>query len=167
MRTHPTAARHFGRVVLLLWIAGPATAQQRREPDPLVVVVAANSKLRDISIQDLRRIYTKTLTTASGGERLIPLNQAAGARDRLAFDNQVLGMSADEVGRFWVDRKIRGEGQPPKSFASQATLRALVAAVPGTIAYVRASQVVASVRVLSVNGHGPDSPGYPFGETSR
>ena len=49
------------------------------------------------------------------------------------FDNVVLGMDAERVGQFWIDRKIRGGSGPPRTVESLTTLRRVVEKLPGAI----------------------------------
>src|SRR6188768_4231862 len=92
----------------------------------LAVVVAEKSPLVALSRHELRRVYSGEIVTRSDGKRLIPLMLAARLPDRVGFDQAVLGMSADEVARYWIDRKIRGQSGPPKSVDSSDLLQRVV-----------------------------------------
>ena len=74
----------------------------------LLVVVAKGSPVTNITRSDLKRAFTGDSVSA-GGKPLVPFNASPGTPERTGFDKAVLGMSPDEVGRFWVDRKVRGE----------------------------------------------------------
>jgi hypothetical protein len=71
-------------------------------------------------------------------------------------------MSPDEVGRFWIDRKIRGQPGPPRAVSSVDLLRRVAASLPGTVAYLRTSEVGAELKVLRIEGKRPGEPGYPL-----
>ena len=43
--------------------------------------------------------------------------------DRVGFDQVVLKMDPDAVGRFWIDRKIRGGSGPPRTVFPGAPAR--------------------------------------------
>src|SRR5689334_7216216 len=85
----------------------------------LVVVVAKGSPLVNISRTDLKRCFTGE-TVSAGGKTLFAFNAAPQAPERVGFDKAVLGMTPDEVGRFWVDRKVRGQSGAPRSLPSAA-----------------------------------------------
>jgi hypothetical protein len=70
-------------------------------------------------------------------------------------------MSPDQVARYWVDRKIRGQSGPPKSIDSPSVLQRVVAQIKASIGYVR----VSDVRVLPVDGRSPHDPDYPVQAT--
>jgi hypothetical protein len=128
----------------------------------LVVVVAKNSPLREISMRDLRRLYSGEYVSGPDGDKVIPIALPAGSPDRVAFDRAVLNMSPEQVARYWVDRKIRGQSGPPKSIDSPSVLQRVVAQIKASIGYVRVSDLRDDVRVLPVDGKGPNDADYPL-----
>ena len=139
--------------------ARPAAADPR--PRSLVVVVAKGSKVTNLSRADLKRAFSGD-TIVVNGERLVPFNYPAGTPERIAFDRVILGMSAEQVGRFWVDRKIRGESQAPRSLPSALHVTKIVAKFPSAISYVPADQVTADVVAVAIDGVLPTAAGYPI-----
>jgi hypothetical protein len=69
-------------------------------------------------------------------------------------------MSPDEVGRYWVDRKIRGQSGPPKAVDSPEVMIRVVTKVDGAVGFVRPSAVAAGAKVLKIDGKFPKDPGY-------
>ena len=132
----------------------------------LAVLVARSSAVHDLSMTALRRIFTNEGDTDPADQRYVPFNHPPHTTDRMAFDKLVLGMSADEVSQFWIERKIRGMPGPPRSVDSLSLLLRLIARLPGAIGYARSSQVAGDVRAIRVNGKLPNDPAYPlaFGE---
>jgi hypothetical protein len=126
----------------------------------LAVIVSPNSKLTNISVADLRRVFQSERLTDPDGNRLIALNHPPKTVDRVGFDQVVLQMDPDEVGRFWIDRKIRGGNGPPRTVESLATLRRVVEKLPGAIGYLRPGQLSNEVRVIRVDGKLPEEAGY-------
>ena len=153
--------RHLIAILLgVLVVAGSAAeAAADKARTPLAVVVAKGSKITGLSRADLRRCFTGTPVT-SGGSRLIPFNYAPGSAERTAFDRGVLGMSPDEAGRFWIDRKVRGQSSAPRTLPSAAYVVKVVAKFPGAISYVPADQVTADVKVIAIDGLRPGDAGY-------
>jgi len=138
------------------------TARVRADAEvALAVVVGPNSKLSDLSLSDLRRIFTGERVTDPSGNKLIPLNHPPKTVDRVGFDRSVLGMSPDEVGQFWVDRRIRGGSGPPRTVESIGTLRRVVQNLPGAIGYLRRPQLSTEVKPVRIDGKLPGDPGYP------
>lgn len=126
----------------------------------LAVIVSPSSKLTNITVDDLRRVFQSERLTDPDGNRLIALNHPPKTVDRVGFDQAVLGMDAEAVGRFWIDRKIRGGSGPPRTVESLATLRRVVEKLPGAIGYIRPAQLSNEVRVIRVEGKLPEDPGY-------
>lgn len=127
----------------------------------LAIIVAPNSKLTNIAVADLRRVFESERLTDPDGNRLIALNHPPKTVDRVGFDQVVLGRDPEETGRFWIDRKIRGGSGPPRTVESLATLRRVVEKLPGAIGYIRPAQLSSEVRAIRVDGKLPEDPGYP------
>lgn len=116
--------------------------------DELVVIV--HPKVVDTpSKKDLGPIFTTRKSEWSGGVPIVPLNLPAHHDARIAFDQRVLGMDADQVARYWIDRRIRGGSAPPKQIPSEETILKLVEKTEGAIGYVRRSAASsAKVRIV-------------------
>jgi len=117
----------------------------------LVVVVAKGSSLTTISRGDLKRCFTGE-SVSGGGKTLVPFNAATSSPDRVGFDKAVLGMSPDEVGRFWVDRKVRGQSGAPRSLPSAAHIAKVAAKFPGAIGYLPEDQLTSDIQAVQVDG---------------
>jgi len=128
----------------------------------LAVFVAKDSSIRDLKLNELRRIFTNADDSGFSGQRSVPFNHTARSTDRVGFDQVVLHMSPEEVSRFWIDRKIRGLAGPPRAVDSLSQLVNLVAHTGGGISYARPGRLTADVRVVRVAGKLPSDPGYPL-----
>ena len=142
---------------LLALLAAPLL---RAADAPLVVVVGATSPMADISRGNLRRSFLGEPTGASGG-KLIPLNQPPGSAARRQFDRVVLGLEPQAVTQFWIDQRIRGLGGAPRAIAAAMLVR-VVPQIAGTIGYVRANEIVAGIKAITIDGKKPGEPGYLF-----
>ena len=144
-------------------LVGLAPAPVRAGNDVvLAVIVSPSSKLTNISIADLRHVFQSERLTDPDGNRLIALNHPPKTVDRVGFDQVVLRMDPEGVGRFWIDRKIRGGNGPPRTVESLATLRRVVEKLPGAIGYLRPGQRSNEVRAIRVDGKLPEEAGYPI-----
>lgn len=128
----------------------------------LAVVVTPSSKLTNLSLADLRRVFQSERMTDPDGNKLIALNHPPKTPDRVGFDGVVLKMDPDAVGRFWIDRKIRGGSGPPRTVDSLATLRRVVEKLPGAIGYLRPGQLSSEVKAIRIEGKLPEDPSYPL-----
>lgn len=125
----------------------------------LVVVVAKGSTLTNISRNDLKRCFTGE-RVSSGDKTLVPFNAAPASGDRAGFDRAVLGMTPEEVGRFWVDRKVRAQSAAPRSLPSAAHMAKVAAKFPGAIGYLPVDQLTTDVQPVAVDGVAHTDPRY-------
>src|SRR5215510_6837662 len=98
----------------------------------IAIVVAPGFSERDISLSLLRRVFSG-VATDFGGERLVPFNYAPEAPARRTLDLTVLGMQPDEVGAYWIDRRIRGDGLPPRTVPTPLIMKSVVTKLRGAI----------------------------------
>ncbi len=128
----------------------------------LAVVVSADDKQQNISFDHLKALFLGRPINGHSGQPLVPFNLAAETEPRVAFDKRVLGMAPDKVSAYWIDRKIRGQRGAPRAIPSTDLLKAVLVKVPHSISYLPLSQANGPVRVVTVDGHRPDSPKYPL-----
>ncbi len=95
------------------------------------MVVAKGSAVHDSKLRALRRIFINEGDSDRSGQRYVPFNQPPHITDRVAFDEIVIGMSADEVREVWIERKIHGMPGPPRSVDSLSVLQRLIARLAG------------------------------------
>ncbi len=150
--------------VMLLGLAGAALASGPRslKAQPrtrLAVVVAKTNPLDDLSLAQLARAYLGDPVDVNG-RKLIPLNRSPSNPERIGFDRAVLRMSQQEVGRYWIDRKIRGEPGAPKTIDPVDVYQRVIVKLSNSIGYVRVADVRDDVKVLRIDGRLPNDPGY-------
>ena len=134
-------------LALLLVVERAAAADGKR----LVVVVAKGSQVTNISRADLKRCFTGEKFSPNG-DTLIPFNASPNTPERVGFDQAVLGMSPDEVGRFWIDRKVRGESSAPRSLPSSAHVAKVAAKFPNAIGYLPEDALTSDIQPVAVDG---------------
>jgi hypothetical protein len=135
----------------------PAYAEARK----LVVVVARGSSLTSISRGDLQRCFSGEPVTV-GSRKLVPFNASPNSPERVGFDRAVLGMTPEQVGRYWVDRKVRGQGSAPRSLPSAAHAVKVAAKFPGAIAYLPADQLTEDIQPVAIDGVAHTDARYPI-----
>jgi len=137
------------------------TVDAGEPPLRLVLVVAKDSPVSSISFYDLKRLYLGERLNVAG-KRLIALNLVPMTPERESFDKAVLNMTPEVVARYWIDRKIRGDSGPPKPIESADLLQRVVTRLDGAIGYVSATAVRPDVKVIQIDGKGPNDSGYPL-----
>ncbi len=148
--------------LLLFGLAAlPQRAAVRAEDRPaLAVVVGQSVKMTEISLATLRTIFHGEAANGPDGKRFVPLNAPLKSYERELFDRKVLGLEPDQVAQFWITRRIRDEGFPPRTLPSTDLGLRVVASYPGAITYLNAKTVKGGVRVLKVDGKLPSESGY-------
>jgi hypothetical protein len=138
-----------------------ASAQGGPAHGVIVVIVSVQSKLHDVPRALLKRIFLGEPSELDGA-RALPFNHAPDDAMRQRFDQLLLGFDTGASGRYWVDRRIRGQGLPPRVVPNVAIVRAAVAKLPGAVSYVAAEQLDATVRALRIDGIPHTAPEYPL-----
>jgi ABC-type phosphate transport system substrate-binding protein len=138
-----------GILVLALTLASAGALSQAATDEELAVIVSAKNPVNSLSRDQLEALFTLSRQRWPHGDTVIVLNLEAGTSARVQFDRVVLGMTPDEAARYWIDRRIRGRGNPPTKAPNAATLLKAVAALGGAVGYVPKSQLGPGVKVVA------------------
>jgi hypothetical protein len=153
----------LGLAVAGLFMARDGAGQKKKpKRNDLAVIVHPNNPVGDIALSDLAAIFRKDRKTWPSGERVMPLNWNPRTPPRVTFDAAVLKMTPDEAAAYWIDQRIRGKGDPPRTLGSAGTIQAIVARQEEAVAYLPLDQVGSGVKILQVGGAVPGQAGYPI-----
>lgn len=132
----------------LVCLVRPAAADAG-QPE-IDVFVNAGIGVTRLSSSELAEIYNGSRLTWSLGKGITAFNLPTSSPLRVEFDRVVLHMSPDEVGRYWIDQRIRGGTRPPRQVEEPTVVVKLVARLPGSIGYAPAGTVLPpEVRVVA------------------
>jgi ABC-type amino acid transport substrate-binding protein len=134
---------------------GPARALGVR----LVLIVAKGSKVTDLSKNELKRLYMSDPVVVAG-IKLVPFNYTPGTPERTGFDRAVLGLSPDQVGRLWIDRRVRGQLAAPRAMPSTVYMIKVVEVFPNAIGYAPENKLSGLVQPVRIDGVSFRDPGY-------
>jgi hypothetical protein len=148
-------SRHL---VLLFAIAATFSSAHAAETG-LVLVVAKSNPISDVSKAELNRIFSGEAIKIDG-QAVVPFALASSLPERKAFDQAVLGMGPEEVSKYWIDRRIRGQGNPPKAAPSADAMAKVVASFPSAMGYVPASALTPALKPVSIDGKPYTNAGY-------
>lgn len=149
-------------VLLLLFGLGAAptlTPHAVAEDEALLVIVGASFAAKDISFATLKEAFRGRVASLDG-KRLIPVNHPQESAPRVTFDRKVLRLKPSDVGRFWVDVKIRDDGKPPTTAGTSELAVRIVASLPNSISYATRTMLSPKVKVLTVDGKSATDAGY-------
>lgn len=136
---------------LLLWAgaAGLSPLVARAAVSELVVVAHPKVPVALLDELELEAIFTTQRRYWNGSQPIVPFNLPPREEERILFDRVVLRMDPDEVGRYWLDRRVRGGPPPPRQAPDALTAARLVARLEGAIGYGPLGQSVPDVRVVA------------------
>lgn len=155
MRKKSIAAWVLAAMTVLAWI--PQTAAQAGD---IAVVVNPNSRLTNISLVDLRRIFAGEKRTWPGGVPIKLIIRAPGSHERVVL-LKLLGMSESEYKQYWSAQMFRGEAEAePFTAPSFGMLLEATKVFPGAITLVGTHDVKPGMKVIKLDEHMPGEPGY-------
>lgn len=128
----------------------------------VAVVVNPKNLVSNLSVAELRKLFTGEMRTWPDGTPVKLLVRAPGAHEREVL-LQLLRMSEDEYESYWTAQADGGEGRPePVTVYSNGMQKEAVIAIPGAIALIDATDVKPGVKILKVAGKLPSEQGYPL-----
>lgn len=123
-------------------VPGSAPAQS---DEAIAIIVRTSSTIRAIGLAELRAVYGSG-ATAIQGVQIVPINLAREDPTRQRFDRAVLNLEPSDVGRYWVDSRIRSGLREPRIVPNVVTVVRVVATLPNGIGYVPASTAQTALR---------------------
>ena len=135
-----------------------ASAQKE---ESLAIVVNQSNPVDDLSSRELHAMFLGERSHWSNGRRITLVMMEPGQPERDAVLREVCRMSESDLHRRLVQGLLTGEILvSPKTLSSPEGVRKFVFNVPGAIGYLRISEVDETVKVLKIDGHGPNDPQY-------
>lgn len=116
--------------------------------DVAVIVNKANTSA--ISDSDISRIFLGKDKSFSSGGSVTPANLTSGDETRAGFEEKALGKNSQQVKAYWSKLIFSGKAKPLKEIGSAEEAIAFVTANTDAIAYIDASKVNDSVKVVKV-----------------
>ena len=114
------------------------------------VIINPENPTTSISRSTLSKIFLKSQTSWSNGNRIMPVDLRVTNRVRDALSRYVHGRSATVIKNWWNQQIFAGKGVPPPELASDAKVVAYVLANPGAIGYVAADANVGDAKTVAV-----------------
>jgi hypothetical protein len=127
----------------------------------IAVVVREDTPVDSLSLTDVRKLLMGERQFWSGSLRVTLLIREPGTREREVVLKEIYHMNEAEFRRYWIEKIFRAEAQTgPKIAYSDQMATDLVAAIPGSIAFVDASRIPKNVKELKIDGRLPGDKGY-------
>lgn len=140
-------------------IVGPNISSVSASSGGLVLVVGKGSPINNVTKAELNRLFSADPIKIEG-QSVVPFALTPSSAERQGFDLVVLGMGPEEVNKFWIDRRIRGQGNPPKSAPSPEVVAKVVANFPGAMGYLPVGSLTPALKPVAIDGKTYLDPGY-------
>jgi hypothetical protein len=116
----------------------------------------------NVTLGDLRKIFSGEKRTWPGGSRIKLFSRAPGTTERTAL-LKLLGKSEMEYKQFWTAKVFQGDAESePIVLPSNGMQREALTAYPGAIILVDSADVKPGMKILKVDGKLPDDETYPL-----
>jgi ABC-type phosphate transport system substrate-binding protein len=149
-------------LVVLLWGASYGAHGAVGGTD-IAVVVHRDVPIDNLTFAELRKIILGDRQFWSSNLRVTLLIRAPMAHERDVLLKDVVQMSESQFRQYWIGKVFRAESSSaPKAVYSNEVALSLVTSLPGSIAFVDATQVPKDLKVVRIGGLLPGEKGYPL-----
>ncbi len=135
----------FSKSLRCIVLMGVMSFSSLAMADVVVIVNPANTA--NIDEEQIAKIFLGQTKTFSNGSEAMPVDQKEGAV-REEFGNKLLKKNPAQLKAQWARQIFTGGAKPPKELGSDDEVLKFVASNPGAIAYIDASKVNKSVKVV-------------------
>ena len=130
---------------------------------PVAVVVGPDAPVTDLTFAEVRKVFLGERQFWNPKVRVVLLMRAPVAPERDVVLRTIYQMSEAQFRQYWISKVFRADvAAGPKIVYSNETASELVAAIPGAVAFVDASQVPKGLKVIKIDGKLPGDAGYPL-----
>ena len=149
---------------LFVAAAGPVTAFSQQSTDrPVAIVVHPDTDISNLTLDELREIFLADRLYWPDNSRIVLLVRAPAAYERTFVLDRIYRMSEADFRSYWIKKMFRAEiPSGPRVVFSNNMAIGLVTAIPGSIAFMLASDVTPDVKVVRIDGRLPSEEGYPL-----
>jgi hypothetical protein len=150
-------------VCVAFWVWGLAGSYCAfAQTGDVAVVVNVKNPVNNLSVAELRKLFAGEKHFWSGTVAVKLFVRAPGAEERVVL-LKLLGMSEGEYKQYWTALVFRGDAQSqPVALFSNGMQKEAVTIYPGAVALMILQDVKVGMKVVRVDGHMPQEPGYPL-----
>ena len=129
----------------------------------IAVVVRPDTPVDDLTLSQTRKLLMGEQQFWNSNLRVTLLLRAPAAREREVVLKVIYRMNEAEFRQYWISKMFRAESTSgPKVVYSNEMATELVNVLPGSVAFVDASQVPKGLKILKIDGKLPGQAGYPL-----
>jgi ABC-type phosphate transport system substrate-binding protein len=135
-----------------------------RAGDAIVVIVNNSNPVDNLSAGEVKKLFLSDRSRWETGKAVAPVMLGPGAPERTSFLKIVCGMSDSDLGKYFMQAAFTGKSAtPPREMGSASAVKSFVAASPGAIGFLKASDLTTgdtTVKAVKVDGVAASDPGY-------
>ena len=125
----------FFKGLVIAAVAALSLATRQAHAQVVVIVNEANP-VASLTKADAKAFFMKSSGSWKHGEKVRPVDYAADAPERAVFLKAVLGLSASEVERYWIEKQYASAEAPPVKAADADAVLKLVRSQKGGIGFL-------------------------------
>ena len=154
--------KHLSVLVLCLCLMATLFCEAASAAD-VAIVVHPNVPVDNLTFAELRKLLLGDRQFWKDNVRVTLLMRAPVARERDVILKKIYDMNEAQFRQYWISKVFRAEASSgPKIVYSNDMAGSLVGNIPGSVAFVDASELPKGLKVLKIDGHLPGEKGYPL-----
>jgi hypothetical protein len=129
----------------------------------IAVVVGPETPVENLSLSEVRKLLLGDRKFWTGTQRVTLLIRAPVSHERDVVLKTIYQMNEAQYRQYWISKIFRAEASNgPKIVFSNEMASELVLGIPGSVAFVAASEVPKGLKVIRIDGTLPGDPHYPL-----
>jgi len=155
-------AAFFLYILMLLAVAGSPAPALGAGGD-IAVVVGPDTPVDNLSLSEVRKLLLGDRQFWTSSLRVTLLMRAPVAREREVVLRTIYRMTEAQFRQYWISKIFRAEvSNGPKIVFSNTMASELVLGLPGSVAFVEATEVPKGLKVIRIDGTLPGDARYPL-----
>jgi hypothetical protein len=129
----------------------------------IAIVVGPDTPVDNLSLSEVRKVLLGDRQYWTPNHRVTLLIRAPIAHERDVVLRTIYQMTEVQFRQYWISKVFRAEASTgPKIVFSNSMADDLVLALPGSVAFVDATQIPKGLKVVKIDGTLPGEPKYPL-----
>jgi hypothetical protein len=151
--------RSLQRSILLMSLFAISTAVAATAD--IAIVVRPDVPIDSLSFPEVRKLFLGERQFWKSNLRVTLLIRAPVVREREVVLRTIYQMTEAQFRQYWISKVFRAEmSAGPKIVYSSEMATELVAAIPGAVAFMEATKVPPTLKVIKIDGRLPGDKGY-------
>lgn len=155
-------------LALLLLVGASVASGSHAQEEAVAIIVNRSNAVESVSFHELVQIFKQDKQFWSSSQKIYLLmmgnpQDGKGDSPKDKVLSKVYQMSDEELKKFWISRLYGGKiTETPKVILTPDSMKRFVASISNAVGFINLSDVDQSVKVLKIDGKGPDDAGYPL-----